>query len=64
MKLDKEKTLIAQAKAKKTTAEVCSSAVITSAMYRRAYEKGCRPATAGKIAEALGVPVTDIIEEV
>lgn len=64
MKLDKLKTQIAQATAQISTTDLCKTAGITEQSYRRAMNTGSRPATIGKIAEALSVSITDIIEEV
>ena len=62
MKLNKLKTQIAQANAQISTAELCKAVGITGQAYRRAINTGSRPATVGKIAAALGVPVESIIE--
>ena len=64
MKLDKQKTQILQAQKQISATDLCTMAGITVQAYRRAMNTGSRPITIGKIAEALGVPVTDIIEEV
>lgn len=43
--------------------DLCSSAGISYAAYRRIMKQGgCKIATLGKIAAALGVDVTEIIE--
>lgn len=43
--------------------DLCSKAGISYAAYRRIMkEGGCKIATLGKIAAALGVDVTEIIE--
>lgn len=62
MKLDKQKTQIAQASAQMTIGSLCKVAGITEQSYRRAMSTGSRPATIGKIADALGVSVADIVE--
>ena len=64
MKLDKQKTQILQAQKQISATDLCNMPGITVQAYRRAMNTGSRPITIGKIAEALGVPVTDIIEEV
>ena len=62
MKLDRQKTQIAQASAQMSTGSLCKVAGITEQAYRRAMSTGSRPATIGKIAAALSVSVADIIK--
>ena len=63
MKLNKRKTMIAQAKAQLSVSAICKAAGTAPQVYRRAMNKGCRPETAGKIAAALNVPLEDILED-
>ena len=63
LKLDKKKLEIAMANACMTTAKLQKAAEMPRPTLDGALAgKNVRPATAGKIAKALEVPVTEIIE--
>ncbi|RKW53027.1 MAG: XRE family transcriptional regulator [Lachnospiraceae bacterium] len=62
MKLDRVKIELLQAKSCMSTSELLQKAKISFPVLLNAGKKICRPTTAGKIAKALGVDVTEIIE--
>ena len=61
MKIDREKYLLARANACISIKDLVAAGIPRDTLYR-AERKNVRPETAGKIAEALGVDVTEIIE--
>ena len=61
MKIDREKYLLARANACMSIKDLVAAGIPRDTLYR-AERKNVRPETAGKIAEALGVDVTEIIE--
>ncbi len=64
MKLDRLAVAVSMARScmtAKTIAETAKMPVPT--VYNALYGRSVRPVTAGKIARALGVEVTDILEE-
>ena len=61
MKIDREKNLLARANACMSIKDLVAAGIPRDTLYR-AERKNVRPETAGKIAEALGVDVTEIIE--
>ena len=61
MKIDREKYLLARANARMSIKDLVAAGIPWDTLYR-AERKNVRPETAGKIAEALGVDVTEIIE--
>lgn len=63
MKLNKDKLLITMARACMNPYDLCSYAGIPYQTYLRALKNTCKPATAGKIANALGVDVTELLED-
>ena len=64
MKLNKQKLEIAMARAKFNRDELAEKAELPKTTVYSAYGRCyCRPATAGKIAEALDVDVTEILED-
>ena len=64
MKINKEKLLLFMARQAMNPYGLCEKAEICYASYRRIVSGTiCKPATAGKIARALGVDVTEIIQE-
>jgi len=64
MKLDKAKYKLALARACLTPAELCEKADLPRPSLNNATKgRGIRPATLGKIARALGVDVTEIMEQ-
>lgn len=63
MKLSKSKLEVAMARAKINRNNLAERAGIPIPTICNVYTRGtCKPATAGRIAEALGVDVTEIIE--
>lgn len=63
LKISQDKVQLAMARKSMNPYDLCSSAGISYAAYRRIMKQGgCKIATLGKIAEALGVDVTEIIE--
>ena len=63
LKISQDKVQILMARQCKNPYDLCSTAGISYASYRRIMKQGgCKLATLGKIAEALGVDVTEIIE--
>ena len=61
MKIDWEKYLLARANACMSIKDLVAAGIPRDTLYR-AERKNVRPETAGKIADALGVDVTEIIE--
>lgn len=61
MKIDRQKYELAKARACKGTEDLVKAGVPRGTLSG-IFRKGIRPETAGKIAKALGVDVTDIIE--
>lgn len=61
MKLDREKYMLARARACMSQKDI-EAAGIPKGTLCRALNGDIRPETAGKIARALGVDVTEIIE--
>lgn len=61
MKIDREKYLLARANACMSIKDLVAAGIPRDTLYR-AERKNVRPETAGKIAEALGVDVAEIIE--
>ena len=62
-KVDKRKLEIAMARAQLNRNELSQKAKMPVPTICNVYKRGsCKPATVGKIAEALGVDVTEIIE--
>lgn len=63
LKISQDKVQLAMARKEMNPYDLCSAAGISYAAYRRIMkEGGCKIATLGKIASALGVDVTEIIE--
>lgn len=63
MKINKQKLEVAMAKECMNTFDLCKAAEMKYQMFRWIFNGGnCKPATIGKIAAALGVDVTEIIE--
>lgn len=63
LKLSQDKVQIIMAKKCMNPYDLCSKAGICYASYRRIMKNGCcKIATLGRIANALGVDVTEIIE--
>lgn len=63
MKIDKKKLEIAMARAELNRNTLSEKADISIPTICNVYTRGtCKPATAGRIAKALGVDVTEIIE--
>lgn len=64
MKLDRKKTELAMARACLSMAQLARKADMPEPTVKNSlYGRGIRPCTAGMIARALGVDVTEIIEE-
>lgn len=64
LKVSQDKVQLAMAKKCMNPYDLCSAADISYATYRRIMAQGgCKIATLGKIAAALDVNVTDIIED-
>ena len=61
MKIDRKKYLLARANSCMRIKDLVAAGIPRDTLYR-AERKNVRPETAGKIAEALGVDVTEIIE--
>ena len=61
MKLNKEKYLLARANACMSAKDLINAGIPRDTLYR-AERRDLRPETVGKIARALGVDVTEIIE--
>ena len=63
MKIDKGKLRVSMARAQLCRSEVAEKAGLSVNTVGGALSRGsCKPATAGKIAMALGVDVTEIIK--
>lgn len=64
MRVDRKKLELAMARACMNSADLPSAAELPRATVQNAVVgKGIRPATLGRIAKALGVDPTDIMEE-
>lgn len=64
MKISKEKFKIAMARAKVSRDELAVRSGLNPVSITNLLWRGtCKPATAGKLAEALEVDVTEILEE-
>jgi len=64
MKLNKTKLLIALANACMNPYDLCKAVGMQYQNYRRIANGGnCKPATVGKIAKALNVDVTELLED-
>lgn len=63
LRISQDKVQLLMAKKCMNPYDLCSAAEISYASYRRIMVKGgCKIATLGKIAKALGVDVIEIIE--
>lgn len=63
LKVCQDKVQLAMARKAMNPYDLCSAAGISYASYRRIMkEGGCKIATLGKLASALGVDVTEILE--
>ena len=62
MKLDKKKFEIARARSRIDRSDFEKAGVPNGTLCRAISGSSCRPETIGKIANALGVDVTEIIE--
>lgn len=63
MKLDRQKYDLAKARACKGQKELMAERIPKGTLCRAAGGYSLKPETAGKIAKALGVDVTEIIED-
>ena len=64
MRIDRNKMLIAMARAKLNRSDLAEKAGLTVPIVANTLNRGtCKPATAGSIAEALGVDVTEILAD-
>lgn len=64
MKINKTKLLIALANSCMNPYDLCKAVGMQYQSYRRIANGGnCKPATIGKIAKALGVDVTELLED-
>ena len=63
MKLDRQKYDLAKARACKGQKELMAEGIPKGTLCRAAGGYSLKPETAGKIAKALGVDVTEIIED-
>ncbi len=64
MKVNKKKLEIAMARAKLNRNELAKKANMPVPTICNVYSRGtCKPGTVGKIAAALGVDVTEILED-
>lgn len=64
LRVDAKKVQVVMAKNVMNPYDLCSKAEISYQSYQRIIKSGsCKIATLGKIAAALGVPVTDILED-
>lgn len=63
MKLDKKKFEIAQARTCKCTNDVLNSGISKGTLSRAMNGEDLKPDTIGRIAKALGVDVTEILED-
>lgn len=63
LKISQDKVQLAMARKAMNPYDLCSKAGISYASYRRIMKEGnCKIATLGKISQALGVDVTEIID--
>lgn len=62
MRIDKKKFELAKARACKSTKDIIAGGISKGTMCR-IYRDNLKPDTVGKIAKALGVDVTEIIEQ-
>ena len=63
LKISQDKVQLAMAKKAMNPYDLCSKAGISYASYRRIMKEGnCKIATLGKISQALGVDVTEIMD--
>lgn len=63
LKISQDKVQIAMARKAMNPYDLCSKAGISYASYRRIMKEGnCKIATLGKISQALGVDVTEIMD--
>ena len=62
MRIDRTKYELAKARACMTSQDIIQAGV-PSGTLSRIYRANIKPETAGKIAKALGVDVTDIIQD-
>ena len=63
MRIDRDKLKLAQARAMLGNKELAAAAKISANTLVTAGKVNVMPATVGKIAKALGVDVTEIIED-
>lgn len=63
MKLDREKFDIARARACMGQADFVAAGIPKGTLCSAMNGKGCKPETIGKIAKALGVDVTEILQK-
>lgn len=63
MKLDKKKVVLVMAKHKKDRSDIRSAGVGISTWGKALRGQDVRPKTAGRIADALGVDVVEIIAD-
>lgn len=63
MKINKAKLLVAMANSCMNPFNLCENAEISYQTYLRILKQNAKPATIGKIAKALKVNVTELIEE-
>ncbi len=64
LQVDQDKVQLQMARQCMNPYDLCSKAGISYASYRRIMkEGGCKIATLGKLAAALGVDVTEILED-
>ncbi len=63
MKLDRKKLEIAKARACMSTNDLYKAGIKQGTWCRAIGTLSCKPETAGKIAKALGVDVTEILAE-
>ncbi|MBD5489292.1 MAG: helix-turn-helix domain-containing protein [Lachnospiraceae bacterium] len=63
LRVSQDKVQLLMARQSKNPYDLCSAARISYASYRRIMKQGsCKLATLGRLAEALGCDVTEIIE--
>lgn len=63
LKISQDKVQLAMARKAMNPYDLCSKAGISYASYRRIMKEGnCKIATLGKISQALGVDVTEIMD--
>ena len=63
MRINKSKLLIAMANSCMNPLQLCKTAEVSYQTYQRMLNHSAKPATIGKIAKALEVDVTELIEE-